>query len=79
MPQLQYLRQERGHAEQTIATYSGVLRRVAGWLQKDRSIKRWCDVDLPILNLFFEQERKRQIPSRDTMVSKNISPETLYL
>ena len=76
---LQYLRQERGHAEQTIATYSGVLRRVAGWLQNDRSIKRWCDVDLPMLNLFLEHERKRQIPSRDTMVSKNISPETLYL
>src|SRR3954469_10963323 len=76
---LQYLRMERGQAENTQKTYAALLGRFVEWAQKQR-LADWKEVQFNHLTGFLASERERALLNRDDEQKKRqLSSESLYL
>lgn len=72
------LRTERGQAEQTEKTYSGLLNRFVAWARAQK-LERWENVELKHLTAFLlhEQARPLEGPARES--TARLSTSSLYL
>ena len=75
---LLHLRHERGAAENTQATYSAVLRRLADWATR-RRIRNWKEFTLADLTEFLSEEKERPVVKRKGAKPHEPSVSTLYL
>jgi integrase/recombinase XerD len=75
---LQYLRHERGQAEQTQKTYAGLLNRFVTWAG-EQDLSDWKAVELRHLMSFLQHERDRVLAHQPKESSRRLSSESLYL
>jgi integrase/recombinase XerD len=75
---LQYLRGERGQAENTQRTYAALLGKFTAWARA-RHLHDWREVQLPHLMQFLRQERERAPLRADATASDRLSSESVYL
>jgi integrase/recombinase XerD len=75
---VQYLRHERGQAENTQRTYLGLLNRVITWAQR-QGLQDWTQLDLAHLLAFLQHEQKRNLAHQPETSSRRLSGESLYL
>ena len=75
---LQYLRNERGQAENTQKTYAALLGKFISWA-KTNKIADWCDVQLSHLMSFLQHERERASGDKKKVSARKLSSESIYL
>ena len=75
---LQYLRNERGHAENTQQTYAGLLGRFVAWAQP-QGLTDWRAVELSHLTAFLQHERERALAGTSSGSTRRLSSESVYL
>ncbi|HSH92573.1 MAG TPA: site-specific tyrosine recombinase [Roseimicrobium sp.] len=75
---LQYLRHERGQAEQTQKTYAAMLQRFVSWAGK-AGIDSWRSVTLAHLMDYLKYERERRPEDAPEGSTAKLSSETIYL
>jgi integrase/recombinase XerD len=75
---LQYLRHERGQAEQTQRTYQAQLQRFVGWAEQ-HGLSDWRAVELRHLMAFLQHERNRALARQPANSPRRLSSESLYL
>lgn len=75
---LQYLRNERGHAEHTQKTYAGLLAKFVNWAG-DHGLHGWNEVELSHLMAFLQSEQERRIATKEGESGRRLSSESLYL
>src|SRR6266480_2733136 len=75
---LQYLRNERGQAENTQKTYAALLGKFICWA-KTNKIADWRDVQLSHLMSFLQHERERAPGDKEESSTRKLSSESIYL
>ncbi len=75
---LQYLRNERGHAENTQKTYAALLGKFVAWAQ-GQSLSDWRAIEGRHLLAFLQQERRRALADGKGATTRRLSAESLYL
>ena len=75
---LQYLRHERGQADNTAKTYAALLDKVLKWSEA-QNIKSWEAVELKHLMAFLQAERARTLAHEPKGSTKRLSGESVYL
>ena len=75
---LQYLRNERGHSENTQRTYAALLNKFLTWAE-GQGIREWGDVKLSHLMDFLKHERERNLEGEEKESTKRLSSESVYL
>ena len=75
---LQYLRHERGQAEQTQKTYAALLGKFTAWAAA-RNLTDWAAVELRHLMDFLRDERARPLADEPKDSTKRLSSESVYL
>ncbi len=75
---LQYLRHERGQADNTAKTYAGLLAKVTNWAATQR-LTDWKQVEPRHLMAFLQFERERQLENAPENSPRRLSSESLYL
>jgi len=75
---LQYLRNERGHAENTQKTYAALLGKFVAWA-RSQGLSDWRAVQGRHLLAFLQQERRRALTGGKADVARRLSAESLYL
>ncbi len=75
---LQYLRNERGHAENTQKTYAALLGRFVAWA-RGQGLSDWRAVEGRHLLGFLQQERRRALADGEGDATRRLSAESLYL
>lgn len=75
---LQYLRHERGQAEQTQRTYAGLLNKFVAWAG-EHGLTSWESVELKHLMEFLQHERQRHLLTEPEDSSRRLSSESVYL
>lgn len=75
---LQYLRNERGQAENTQKTYSALLGKFVSWAELNR-LNDWQQVQLADLMRFLQHERERIPDGEEEHSVRKLSSESIYL
>jgi integrase/recombinase XerD len=75
---LQYLRNERGQAENTQKTYAALLGKFIAWAEKHQ-LNNWRQVHLPHLISFLQHERERGLANEEKDSARRLSSESVYL
>jgi integrase/recombinase XerD len=75
---LQYLRNERGQAENTQRTYAALLGKFVAWAKK-RELTDWRQVQLAHLIDFLQHERQRALVHEANDSPRRLSSESVYL
>jgi len=75
---LQYLRIERGQAENTCKTYAALLGRFVEWAGAG-GLRNWRSVEFRHLTDFLAFERERGLLNRQGDVARQLSAESVYL
>jgi integrase/recombinase XerD len=75
---LQYLRNERGQAENTQKTYAALLGKFVTWAEAHQ-LTDWRQVQLSHLMSFLQHERERALANEDKASSRRLSSESVYL
>ena len=75
---LQYLRNERGQAENTQKTYAALLGKFVGWATA-RQLTSWREVNASHLLAFLQHERERSLSRGESESDRKLSSESLYL
>lgn len=75
---LQYLRNERGQAECTQATYATLLGRFVAWAGA-QGLHEWREVQLAHLLAFLQHERERPVETAPEGTLRRLSSESVYL
>lgn len=75
---LQYLRNERGQAENTQRTYAALLGRFIGWAEANQ-LSDWRMVELSHLMAFLQHARGRALANEDENSTRRLSSESVYL
>jgi len=75
---LQYLRNERGQAENTQKTYAALLGKFTAWA-KTQQLTDWHQVQLSHLMSFLQHERERALAHEDKESRRRLSSESVYL
>ena len=75
---LQYLRNERGQAENTQKAYAALLGKFIAWAEAHQ-IAEWRQVQLPHLLAFLESERQRPLANEEEASTRKLSSESVYL
>ena len=75
---LQYLRNERGHAENTQKTYAALLGKFVAWAQS-QGLSDWRAIEGRHLLAFLQQERRRALADGKSDPNRRLSAESLYL
>src|SRR5713101_9032083 len=75
---LQYLRNERGHAENTQKTYAALLGKFVAWAQ-GQGLSDWRAIEGRHLLAFLQQERRRALADGKGDATRRLSAESLYL
>jgi integrase/recombinase XerD len=75
---LQYLRNERGQADNTQKTYASLLGRFVAWAQEQK-LDDWRQVQLPHLIRFLQAERERALAHQPEASPRRLSSESVYL
>jgi integrase/recombinase XerD len=75
---LQYLRQERGHADNTAKTYAGLLGKFVAWAGK-QGLTDWKSVELRHLMSFLQHERGRGLANQPKASPRRLTSESVYL
>lgn len=75
---LTHLRHERGQAENTAATYAGLLNRFVAWAEA-RGLRDWRAVELKHLMDFLQHERERTPDNAPEKSPRKLSSESVYL
>src|SRR5437899_3843347 len=75
---LQYLRNERGHAENTQKTYAALLGKFVAWAQS-QGLSDWRAIERRHLLAFLQQERRRALADGKGDATRRLSAESLYL
>ncbi len=75
---LTYLRHERGQAENTAATYAGLIGRFVAWAEA-HGLRDWRAVELRHLMDFLQHERERGLAGPAKESKRRLSGESVYL
>ncbi len=75
---LQYLRHERGQAENTARTYAALLGKVVSWAEEN-GLRDWQAVELKHLMAFLQYERQRPPADAPKDSAQRLSSESVYL
>ena len=75
---IQYLRNERGQAENTQKTYFALLGRFVSWAGA-HGLTDWKSVQLSHLTAFLQHERERQLSNQPLESARRLSSESVYL
>ena len=75
---LQYLRNERGQAENTQKTYAALLGKFITWAAKHQ-LTDWRQVQLSHLMAFLQHERERALTNQPEDSKRKLSSESVYL
>jgi integrase/recombinase XerD len=75
---LQFLRHERGQADNTARTYAALLGKFVAWAGKN-GIADWKTVELKHLMSFLQHERARPLADEPAGSAKRLSGESVYL
>jgi integrase/recombinase XerD len=75
---LQAARHERGHSENTQATYARLLGKFVAWA-KGQGLTLWREVKLPHLTAFLQHERQRELAGPLHRPGSRLSSESIYL
>jgi integrase/recombinase XerD len=75
---LQYLRHERGQADNTARTYAALLGKFVAWAEKN-DLTDWKAVELRHLMSFLQHERERALANEPKESSRRLSSESVYL
>ncbi len=75
---LQFLRHERGQADNTARTYAALLGKFVAWAEKEK-LTDWREVELKHLMAFLQQERTRPLADEPKESTKRLSSESVYL
>jgi integrase/recombinase XerD len=75
---LQYLRHERGQADNTAKTYAGLLNKFVVWAEKEE-LTDWKQVQLKHLMAFLQHERERSLAHEPKDSARRLSNESVYL
>lgn len=75
---IQYLRNERGQAENTQQTYFGLLGQVVAWAET-QGCRAWEDLTLTHLTDFLQHERARPLAHEEKASPRRLSSESVYL
>jgi integrase/recombinase XerD len=75
---LQYLRHERGQADNTVKTYAALLGKFTAWAEKEK-LNDWKSIELKHLMAFLQHERERPNANEPKESTKRLSGESVYL
>ena len=75
---LQYLRHERGQADNTAKTYAALLGKFIAWAEAQK-LTDWKQVELKHLMAFLQHERVRPLADEPKESTKRLSGESVYL
>ena len=75
---LQYLRHERGQADNTAKTYAGLLGKFVAWAGK-QGLADWKSIELRHLMSFLQHERGRGLANQPKDSPRRLSSESVYL
>jgi len=75
---LQYLRHERGQADNTAKTYAALLGKFTAWAAR-QNLADWKQVELKHLMAFLQQERQRPLAGEPPASTTRLSSESVYL
>jgi len=75
---LEFLRHERGQADNTARTYAALLGKFVAWAAKE-GISDWQQIQLRHLMLFLEHERRRELETEPKETLRRLSAESVYL
>jgi integrase/recombinase XerD len=75
---LQYLRNERGRAENTQKTYAALLGKFVSWAEAHR-LGDWREVNSSHLMAFLQHERERGLANDEENSGRRLSSESVYL
>lgn len=75
---LQYLRHERGQADNTAKTYAALLGKFTTWAGK-QGLTDWKSVELRHLMSFLQHERARNLANEPRESTRRLSSESVYL
>jgi integrase/recombinase XerD len=75
---LQYLRHERGQADNTARTYAALLGKFVAWAEKEK-LNDWKLVELKHLMAFLQHERERVPANEPKNSARRLSGESVYL
>ena len=75
---LQFLRHERGQADNTARTYAALLGKFVAWAGKNQ-LTDWRAVELPHLMAFLQHERRRPPADAPPASARRLSSESVYL
>lgn len=75
---LQYLRHERGQADNTVRTYAALLGKFVAWAGPQK-LADWKQVELKHLMAFLQHERERNLRNEPEASSRRLSSESVYL
>ncbi len=75
---LQYLRNERGHSENTQRTYAALLKQFVTWAEAQQ-LADWRQVQLTHLMAFLKHERERGLVTEEKSSTHRLSSESVYL
>lgn len=75
---IQFLRNERGQAENTQSAYYSLLNRFSSW-SAGQGIDDWKAVELSHLLAFLQQERERILAHEPAESARRLSTESVYL
>jgi len=75
---LQYLRHERGQADNTAKTYAALLGKFTAWAGK-QGLTDWKSVELRHLMSFLQHERERGLANESKESTRRLSGESVYL
>src|SRR5213080_2998753 len=75
---LQYLRNERGQAENTQKTYAALLGKFTTWAEANQ-LNDWQQVQLSHLMRFLQHERERTPANEEKTSTRKLSSESVYL
>jgi len=75
---LQFLRHERGQADNTAKTYAALLGKFVAWAESQQ-LTDWKQVELKQLMAFLQHERARPLADEPKSSTKRLSSESVYL
>ena len=75
---LQYLRHERGQADNTAKTYAALLGKFVAWAEQ-QGLRDWKSVELRHLMSFLQHERERGLANQPKESPRRLSSESVYL
>ena len=75
---LQFLRHERGQADNTARTYALLLGKFVAWAETQQ-LADWAEVELKHLMAFLQHERARSLADAPKASTRRLSSESVYL